>query len=419
MPQPTTSTTQRVSRMGRTATAVGLCVLGACADVPYDSSLSALDGQGDGGVPLENEEKTLSEDQLAAQNRKVVGCYAQAAAAAYDSPGATTVCKYSLVDPRNSMGAWTLLKADTIWKAYVRTTGYRQELLITMRGSQSTGDWLRDTQSQVQSAEAPADNAISSMKSRPMLALTGVPRFNAGFHQRVNNLASAFDKELDALERWRAQDPKREIGVKIAGHSLGAATATMTGLYVANRYASDVRADVEVFAFNSPKIGNTDMAASFQSAAASCRFNVHVFNNRQDVVSALPTNSSQIYGTIETSNAFTSGEQICRYDGGYNRNGADAKRIHLPGPFGSLVNSANRVAAFALSRHDINQWIAPGGQGLTYAEKALASNWLPTTPLGSPVYKPATTINLCNRKYCSRPEYWEWCYFNGCSSGNL
>lgn len=339
--------------------------------------------------PIESFMAFATEEERAAANEKTVSCYAVLAKRAYEPIGSlTTACSSTTSqDTRNGMGQWQLQATQSptynnILKFWERTSGNRRELAIGMRGSESAGDWLRDAQSQVWFSRSPENNSISSLGTAPRIDILGnAPKFDAGFHDRVKNLAPEIAAKLAELERWRSQGSGREIGVKITGHSLGAATAQILGLYIADRYKDDNNADVEVFAFNSPQPVNQDMADTYRRAATDCDFNLHIFNNSQDVVSAVPVGASQIVSESDFG-SLNYGRFACAYHGKY-RQSTGISGMHLPSALTPLAAAAQVGANFVLSRHDVNQWIlSESVSRLQHAPTQVAANWFPVDPMG-------------------------------------
>ncbi len=331
-----------------------------------------------------------SEDTRADLNEERVSCYATIADKAYDAINTlTSTCATSTVskDTRNGMGQWTLQSQQStangdIIKFWERTSGNRKEIAIGMRGSVTAGDWYRDAQSQFWVSRAPQDNAISNMGSAPSIDMVGDnPKFDAGFDTRVNNLAPEIAQKLQELETWRSQAAGREIGVKVSGHSLGAATATIAGLYIADRYNGDNNADVEVFAYNSPKPMSEDMSDTYRKAATSCNFNVHVFNNSRDVVSAVPTGAHHVFDEADNG-PLQFGREACAYKGHF-RQSTGLSGMHLPSALNPLAMAAQATGNYVLSRHDRNQWIlSEPVSRLQHAPKQIAASWFPIDDMG-------------------------------------
>lgn len=335
-------------------------------------------------------------DPLAAaralRNLQITSCYARLAQIAYESPAnATRLCNSSQSkDNRNGMGAWefhtswqpTTASQAAILQIWQRTSAARVEIAIVLRGSSSFGDWVQDLKSQGFIAQTAQDNAISNLSSNLRLPNTGgLRRFHAGFIARANNLAPVIDQRLDWAEA-PANLQGRDLGVKVVGHSLGAAAATIVGTYVANRYWDNPSArDVEVFAYNSPMATNGDMAYMIRNAGSYCRFNVHVFNNSADVVSMVPTPARHIYSGVKINYDPPEG---CRYEGHYTAHfGRQDDSEGLSGWVWNKIASANPIS-FALNRHAISQWILEESTShIARTDLEVAERWLPDRDIGS------------------------------------
>lgn len=350
--------------------------------------------------------KTDSERSVA--NKSIVACYAELAGLAYEDPiVATDACEGETVgtspmDDRNDMGIWKLSSFQSasyrgVIRFWERSNGNgHKEVALALTGSRSTfpggiGDWLgRDAQSATDPSQSPHDNAISSLSSAPSIEIVGSPKFSAGFHDRAQNLANDIHLFLTTrLDNWQAAQSGRRIGVKVTGHSLGAATATIVGLYVADRYRTNPHATVEVFAFNSPKVANADMADTYRKAATNCWFNLHVFNNARDVVSLAPLGAHQIIEEDDDGQDF--GQLSCAHQPAYSSHPA-ISGLHIPRPFNAFFTSTSVdfVSEYLDQMHDWKQWTLPTPSGslrtLKQAPVSVASRWLPLSELGGRIY---------------------------------
>lgn len=333
----------------------------------------------------------VTEEERAAENKKITGCYSRLAEEAYniDNPEGTTVCASALTDPRNGMGEWRVADNQSqnnrnILTVYERESqdGLRREVAFGFRGSVSAGDWMRDGESQVFTGTAMQDTAVSKLKSEPSIDIVGSnPKFFRGFHERFINLSPEIAQKLDELEAWQRQNPNRQIGVKTTGHSLGAAASQIAGLYIGDRY-HDSDVDVEVFAFNSPKIANEAMADTYRNATSSCNFNLHIFNNSYDAVSKVPFPGHQIIGQADSIGSTDFERNTCIYHGKY-RSSSDSSGLHLPSilhPLGSVISQGGQ---FALAQHNVKQWqINQPNTTLLAASNPVAASWFPMQPLG-------------------------------------
>ncbi|MFQ3247102.1 MAG: hypothetical protein ACI9SP_003757 [Arenicella sp.] len=339
------------------------------------------------------------EEQLAAAGaRSIVSCYAvMSQEVYYPHEGGKQLCdgnqgsqSVASRDNRNNMNAWYVLEKPAnvghLLRFWQRTSpdGKRRELAIANRGSDDGGDWVRDGQSQLP-AVSPKNNAISNMASNGQIPNINRGKFEPGFHSRVMNIAPYIDDYLKRLEDWQSRDSERRIGVKVVGHSLGAAISSQVGTYVANRYWTRSDRDVEIIAYSSPKAMTKKMAAAVRNAASTCNFNVHIFNNSKDVVTKLPVGAHQIYGDTHID---SNPPEHCIYQGGYTTSvGAQGGYYKKTTGIGSWVSERVKGGSgltFILNRHGLAQWtLGDPDEHLTKTANATAAGWFPHHELGA------------------------------------
>lgn len=376
--------------------ASALCglALAACADESRLEESLILDTimQGaEGPDLLASSEYAASAATIARANRnkRIVSCYARLAEVAYETPtnGMQVCAQTNTTDARNGMGAWQFAAADwqpahastrEILQFWLRETDERVEMAIVLRGTASGGDIVQDAKSQTFVAAWAEDNEISRLVTNPRLPDTGANRrFHAGFYGRVKNLAWVIDNRLH-MAGISAQGRGKRLGIKIVGHSLGAATATIVGTYVANRYW-DSQTDVEVFAFNSPKAVNSPMAKWIRNAASYCRFNFHVFNNARDKVSALPWPGAHIYSSTRIVNE---PNEVCQYEGMYTQNYENDDIVEAVPGF--HWRKPLEAFAWANAQHRISQWILGRPDNhIIAADDETAARWFPERDQGA------------------------------------
>lgn len=381
--------------------ASALCglALAACADESRLEESLILDTimQGaEGPDLLASSEYAASAATIARANRnkRIVSCYARLAQAAYETPTSGQIeCNTAqIADNRNGMAAgwrfydnWQPETASqrAILQFWRRSSGTREELAIVLRGTDMTnmGDIVQDLKSQGFLAQTAQDNAISMLSTSMKLPNTGgFRRFHSGFIARANNLSPTISGALARVEDIAVEN-NRTLGVRITGHSLGAAAATIVSTYVADRFWDKPGTiDVEGFAFNSPMATNGDMAYMIRNAASYCRFNLHVFNNVRDVVSQVPIPARHIYSGVKITNNPPEG---CRYEGQYTAHfGRQDDSEGLGGWIWNKIASANPIA-FALNRHAVNQWILGVSTAhIDLADPEVAARWFPDRDIG-------------------------------------
>lgn len=343
-----------------------------------------------------------TESQRATLNKKIVSCYAELAGAVYEDSQELYACRgttaTSSQDPRNGMGRWERTWPYDLFEQHldvwqrISSDGTLKEMAFVYRGSVDVQDWLRNADSQLQPSERPMDLYISNLGSSPTI-INYTAKFAKGFLDRVADLDSDVNFHLAYLEAWQAANPNGRIGVKVAGHSLGAAAATIAGLYIADRFHFRDDAYVEVFAFNSPKVANLQMQYQYRRAATSCKFNLHVFNNADDVVSAVPSDLNrphdrlyQISGHYPSSDPFPSAD--CAHLSAFSSDPELFKGIHFPRLYNHwFKNIADPVGEYILEKHAWQQWVLEqSGQSyletLQSATDPVASKWIALTPIG-------------------------------------
>ncbi|XP_044497728.1 phospholipase A1-IIgamma-like [Mangifera indica] len=163
----------------------------------------------------------------------------------------------------------------------------RREILICWRGTVTIMDWVKNLH-------------FNQISASPILGEhTGDACVHAGF---FSIYMSARDQVLSTVKKLVKQYEHEEISITVTGHSLGSAFAILTAVdIVANGYNSNSSSSsmpdamVTVFAFSSPKIGNSDFVNVFNKFD-----NLHLLHIRHnlDVVPRVPPTSN--YSTTGT-----------------------------------------------------------------------------------------------------------------------
>ena len=180
---------------------------------------------------------------------------------------------------------------------------------------------------------------------------------------------------MQELETWRSQAAGREIGVKISGHSLGAATATIAGLYIADRYNGDNNADVEVSRTNSPKPMSEDMADTYRKARRAVISTCTSLTIPGRRIGRSNWRSPRLDEADNGQLQF--GREACAYKGHF-RQSTGLSGMHLPSALNPLAMAAQATGNYVLSRHDRNQWIlSEPVSRLQHAPKQVAASWFP------------------------------------------
>jgi hypothetical protein len=122
---------------------------------------------------------------------------------------------------------------------------------------------------------------------------TQVNPFLADSSKTIDTLIT---EALESEEKWLSENEFftqfKSLGIKITGHSLGAAASQLLGLILHKRYHDKTKdnvvfesLDVEVIAFDPPALGNGALATDLQLLIDDApNYNVHIFANPSDKV---------------------------------------------------------------------------------------------------------------------------------------
>lgn len=147
-----------------------------------------------------------------------------------------------------------------------------EALIVSFFGSDDVLDWIANLHFLM--VKAPFENADSADK------------IHLGFLYSYNEVR---DHVMERIERFLADGNRRIV---IAGHSLGAAIATLLAYELAL-----TRDDIflSCFASGSPRVGNEEFAENFYSAVPAC----YRYVNRDDIVPQIPTEDMGYRHTCE------------------------------------------------------------------------------------------------------------------------
>jgi hypothetical protein len=289
----------------------------------------------------------------AARNRAIVACYAHLVDILYNPTlridGNTKECSAGIHnDGRLDMEAWNYdrsvsgssLRVDV----YHRETSYdanhgipadappesgyitnnRREILFVLRGTNPLSlDWLNNGNAVVDSMAGegrPLDELVTGLanfsRSPDFGYKVGYDRnysqrrlspdsntyngWDDYFQQYLTDYSGTIEDLIrDALEieeEWLSASSMipqfKSLGIKITGHSLGAASSQLLGLILHKRYHDKTEhnvvfesVDVEVIAFDPPALGNSALATDLQRVIDDApNYDVHIFGNPSDKV---------------------------------------------------------------------------------------------------------------------------------------
>ncbi|KAJ0083006.1 hypothetical protein Patl1_12189 [Pistacia atlantica] len=188
----------------------------------------------------------------------------------------------------------SIVKDQSAWFGYVavatdegkRVLG-RRDILICWRGTLSLSEWFKNAQFDQTSASNIFGNTDDPQVHRGFLSIYTSPNTEPS-----SNKLSARDQVLDAVKILvnKFEYRNEEISITVAGHSLGAALATLNATdIVANKFNKRTRSNktcmVTAFVFASPKVGNEGFRNIFNGLS-----NLHLLRieNRLDIVTDLP-----------------------------------------------------------------------------------------------------------------------------------
>jgi len=192
----------------------------------------------------------------------------------------------------------------------------KRQLLIAFRGTGSAIDLWTDARTQTRLSKAiydPESNVAEDLELSGVFGnKSGGPyegaAFPGGFYDRGKKHHLQIRDFLRLSEFWRDDKPeKRSLEVIITGHSLGASSSQVMGLWLMDRFEKKRRAGgpetkVEVFGFNSPKTANltTQMMVKKLLDENAGRYRIHLFLNAVDAVSRIPgITNKRYYHTVD------------------------------------------------------------------------------------------------------------------------
>lgn len=152
-----------------------------------------------------------------------------------------------------------------IWSTVQSNT---KTLYIGFRGTMTTEEWRTDFQSTLQGV---IPTELKNTQSQT--SITENPDFtNIKIHKGFLEMFNDFKEDLTVI--LEEEQPDR---IFVAGHSLGAAIATLFGLQFYNDY------NLVIYTFGSPRVGNTEFSDFVKN-----NYTIQRIYNRADLVSDVP-----------------------------------------------------------------------------------------------------------------------------------
>lgn len=192
----------------------------------------------------------------------------------------------------------------------------KRQLLIAFRGTGSRIDLWTDIRTQTRLSKAiykPQSNVAKHLKLSGVFGNhSGGPyekaAFPAGFWDRGSKHRIDILDFVKPNEDWRDLDrDNRSLEIVITGHSLGASSSQVMGLWLMDRYETQrlddgAKAKVEAFAFNPPKTANETTQKMVKNLLDdhADRYRMHLFINAVDPVSRIPgMTNKRYYHTVD------------------------------------------------------------------------------------------------------------------------
>nr|CAB3479137.1 unnamed protein product [Digitaria exilis] len=182
--------------------------------------------------------------------------------------------------------------ATSAWVGYVavstdemtRRLG-RRDVLVSFRGTVTQAEWAANLRSSLEPARLDAHHPDVKVESGFLSLYTSSGDKSGGMGscreqllREVTRLVTSFSKD----------NPREDMSVTLAGHSMGSALATLLGYDLAehglNRDASGCRVPVTVFSYGGPRVGNS----AFKDRCDELGVKVLRVANVRDPVTMLP-----------------------------------------------------------------------------------------------------------------------------------
>ncbi|GAB4187663.1 MAG: hypothetical protein Tsb002_13140 [Wenzhouxiangellaceae bacterium] len=201
------------------------------------------------GVPYEKTSEAQAYAQLHTATLAPVHPFAPFASAAYST------------NPGNTSG-WVLRVNNDIYKIWTLTQGTTRSCMVSMRGSNSIGDWARNGQSEF------------TTSTTPYTGYQGSARIGRGWRTRLDNVILAINNSVDSF------------GCTVhhtTGHSLGGAMAAVVAFALDRRFGDPI---YNVVGFNAARTGNAAFRDEFNASTSRQPL---LFCRHLDPVWPLPT----------------------------------------------------------------------------------------------------------------------------------
>ncbi len=169
---------------------------------------------------------------------------------------------------------------------------------IIFRGTRTQSEWEHDlnfSQRQLKSADLAHMAKMEYVFSNPLnhkdhphtfsfhAGCSSNTMVHRGFYKVFDEIRIQVDAHMNMI--FASHTVQRFV---IAGHSLGAALASLTGLFLRTHFSVQSAGKIVVYTFGKPRVGNPE----YRSCVSSLSIVVHRVQNEDDVITAIPLSAN-------------------------------------------------------------------------------------------------------------------------------